>query len=89
MGVMNGYATSLPKPNYPAAAKAVNIQGKVDVQILIDETGKVVSAKAVSGNPLLRSAAVTAAWNARFTPTRLSNVPVKVTGVIIYNFSRS
>jgi protein TonB len=89
LGVINGLATNLPKPNYPAAAIAVNIQGKVDVQVLIDESGRVVSAKAVSGNALLRSAAVAAARNARFTPTTLSNVPVKVTGVIVYNFSRS
>lgn len=89
LGVINGLATNLPKPNYPPAAKAVNIQGKVDVQVLIDETGKVVSAKAVSGNALLREAAVSAARQARFTPTTLSNVPVKVTGVIVYNFTRS
>ena len=88
LGVINGLATSLPKPNYPAAAKAVNIEGKVDVQVLIDEKGKVVSARAVSGNALLREAAVSAARNARFTPTTLSNVPVKVTGVIVYNFTR-
>jgi protein TonB len=88
MGVINGMATSLPKPNYPAAARAVRVEGKVDVQVLIDETGKVVSAKAVSGNALLREAAVAAARNARFTPTLLSKVPVKVTGVIVYNFSR-
>jgi protein TonB len=89
MGVVNGMATSLPKPNYPPAAKAVNVQGKVDVQVLIDESGRVISAKAVSGNALLREAAVAAARNARFTPTLLSKVPVKVTGVIVYNFNRS
>ncbi|MEO7539980.1 MAG: energy transducer TonB [Pyrinomonadaceae bacterium] len=88
MGVINGMATSLPKPNYPAAAKAINLQGKVDVQVLIDETGRVVSAKAINGNALLQSAAVSAARNARFTPTLLSRVPVKVTGVIVYNFNR-
>jgi len=81
-------AISLPKPNYPAAAQAVNVQGKVDVQVLIDETGRVISAKAVSGNGMLKSAAEQAARNARFSPTYLSKVPVKVTGVIVYNFSR-
>jgi TonB family protein len=89
LGVVNGLAQSLPKPHYPAAALAVNIEGKVDVQVLIDETGRVVSAKAVSGNALLKPAAEQAARNARFSPTMLSNVPVKVTGLIVYNFSRS
>lgn len=89
MGVVNGIAQSLPKPNYPAAAVAINLQGKVDVQVLIDEAGRVISAKAISGNVIFRSAAEQAARNARFSPTKLSNVPVKVTGVIVYNFSRS
>ena len=88
LGVINGLATNLPKPNYPAAAIAVNVQGKVDVQVLIDESGRVVSATAVNGHALLRGAAVNAARNARFTPTLLSKVPVKVTGVIVYNFTR-
>lgn len=88
-GVLNGKATYLPKPTYPATAIAVNAQGKVDVQIMIDEHGKVVSAKAVSGHPLLRNVSEQAAWGAKFTPTLLSNVPVKVTGVIVYNFNRN
>ena len=87
-GVVNGKASYLPKPAYPAPAIAVNAQGKVDVQVLIGEDGRVISANALTGNPLLRDAAERAARNARFTPTLLSNVPVKVTGVIVYNFTR-
>jgi TonB family protein len=56
------------------------------VQIKIDERGCVISARAVSGHPLLQAAAVQAARQACFTPTRLSGQPVKVTGVILYNF---
>ena len=88
MGVVNGMAQNLPKPNYPAAAVLINLQGKVDVQVLIDESGHVISAKAVSGNVMFRAAAEQAARNARFSPTLLSKVPVKVTGVIVYNFTR-
>ncbi len=88
LGVVNGRASHLPKPAYPQAAIVMNAQGKVDVQVLIDESGKVISAKAISGHPLLKDAAVRSAWSARFTPTKLSNVPVKVTGVIVYNFTR-
>lgn len=87
-GVVNGKATFLPKPIYSAAAKAVNAQGKVDVQVTIDEAGNVISARAVSGNALLRPAAEDAARRAKFSVTYLSRVPVKVTGVIIYNFVR-
>lgn len=85
-GVLNGKATSLPKPPYPPAARAVRASGAVSVQVLIDESGSVVSASAVSGHPLLRAAAVQAARGARFSPTMLSGQPVKVSGVITYNF---
>jgi TonB family protein len=88
LGVINGRASHLPKPAYPAAAIALNVQGKVDVQVLIDESGSVVSAKAINGHPLLKDAAERSARNARFSPTLLSNVPVKVTGVIVFNFIR-
>ena len=83
---MNGKATSLPKPAYPAAAKAVRAGGAVSVQVLIGENGSVISASAVSGHPLLRAAAEGAARGARFSPTLLSGQPVKVSGVITYNF---
>lgn len=85
-GVLNGKAVSLPKPPYPAAAKAVRASGAVTVQVLIDENGNVISATAVSGHPLLRAAAVEAAQRAKFSPTMLSGQPVKVSGVITYNF---
>jgi TonB family protein len=76
----------LPKPIYPPAARAVKAQGAVNVQVIIDEEGNVESANAVSGHPLLRNASEEAARNAKFTPTLLENIPVKVSGVIVYNF---
>jgi len=85
-GVLNGKATSLPKPAYPPAARAVRAGGACTVQVTISETGSVISASAASCHPLLASAAVSAARGARFSPTLLSGQPVKVTGVITYNF---
>jgi len=84
--VLNGRATSLPAPPYPPIAKAIHASGMVTVQVLIDEQGRVISAQATGGPPTLRGAAVEAAYRARFTPTYLSNVPVKVSGFITYNF---
>jgi len=84
--ILNGYATSLPKPPYPSIAKQIGMQGTVSVQVLVDETGKVVSARAVSGHPTLTRAAVDAAHLARFTPTMFNGQAVKVSGVITYNF---
>jgi len=85
-GVLNGKAISLPKPNYPPIARQAHASGTVVVQVTIDENGSVISAHAVSGHPLLQAVAVAAARGARFSPTKLSGQPVKVTGVITYNF---
>jgi protein TonB len=85
-GVLNGKAISLPKPSYPPIARQAHASGTVVVQVTIDENGSVISARAVSGHPLLQAVAVQAARGARFSPTKLSGQPVKVTGVITYNF---
>lgn len=85
-GVLNGRAISMPLPPYPAIARAAHASGAVSVEVLIDEDGKVTEARALSGQPLLQRAAENAARNAKFAPTRLSGQPVKVLGVITYNF---
>jgi len=84
--VLTSKAVSLPQPLYPAIGKQIRIQGPVMIQILVDEQGKVVSAQVVSGHPILTASAREAAMRARFTPTVLNGQPVKVQGVITYNF---
>jgi TonB family protein len=79
----------LPKPRYPALARAAHISGQVTVQLLIDVDGTVMEAAAVSGHPLLYGVSVEAARNSRFSPTKLDGKPVKVTGVITYTSSVS
>jgi len=85
-GILNDKAISLPQPEYPAAAKAVRASGTVGVQVLIDKTGKVISASAVSGHPLLRAVAEQAARKAEFEPMLLSGQPVTFSGVVTYRF---
>ena len=85
-GVLNGKALELPQPPYPPIARAAHASGTVEVQVIIDEQGNVSAARAISGHPLLQAVSVAAARQARFTPTRLDDEPVKVTGVIKYNF---
>ena len=84
--VLNSQAISLPRPVYPPMAKQIRVQGTVAVQVLIDETGRVILAKAVSGHPLLVPEAQRAALQARFSPTLIGDQAVKVSGVITYNF---
>jgi TonB family protein len=85
-GILNSKATSLPQPTYPPIAKQAHASGTVEVQVVVDEQGNVVSTHAVSGHPLLRAVSEAAAREAKFPPTKLSGKPVKVSGVITYNF---
>lgn len=85
-GVVNGKAIKLVQPQYPAAARNKHESGQVKVQIVINEVGNVIAAQALNGSASLKAAAEGAAWQCRFTPTFLMGQPVKVSGVIIYNF---
>ena len=85
-GIINGKAISKPLPVYPAAAKEARVSGTVAVQVEVDESGNVAKAEAVSGPVMLREAAEDAARSARFSPTLLSGEPVRVSGLITYNF---
>ena len=84
---LSGKAIKKVQPTYPAIAKAAGAQGPVSVQIVINEAGNVESAKAVAGHPLLQQAAVTAAKEWQFSPTKLSGNPVKVEGTISFVFA--
>lgn len=88
LGVLNGRAETLPKPNYPAAGRAVGARGAVVVSIRIDPRGCVSEATAVSGHPLLLKGSVDAALSSTFKPTTLSGATVWVSGVITYNYTR-
>jgi outer membrane biosynthesis protein TonB len=84
--VLNGRAIRLVTPTYPKIARAAHASGPVNVQVLIDDEGKVIAAHAVSGHPLLFGAAVAAARESEFTPTTFKGEPACVNGIIVYNF---
>src|SRR2546426_4587189 len=85
-GVLQGSATRRVEPAYPALAKAARVSGAVVVEVTIDEEGNVMSARAISGHPLLKDPAVAAARGWAFSPTQLQGIPVKVIGTITFNF---
>ncbi|MFZ0064003.1 MAG: TonB family protein [Pyrinomonadaceae bacterium] len=85
-GILNSKALTLPKPPYPPIARQVKASGTVVVQVLIDENGNVIQARAISGHPLLQAAATAAARNAKFAPRKVGGKAVKVRGLINYNF---
>jgi len=84
--VVKGEVIEAPQPIYPDEAKEQKVEGMVTVGIVIDEEGKVISAKVSSGPELLHAASRDAAFKARFKPTTLNGKPVKATGAMTYNF---
>jgi len=85
-GVLNGRASRLPAPSYPVFARQAGASGQVAVQVSVDQRGNVVSARAISGHPLLRQAAESAARQSKINPVKVGNQNVGLTGVLLYNF---
>jgi periplasmic protein TonB len=84
--VLTGNAVERRTPAYPPLARQIRLEGSVTVEIFISPDGRVESARALNGHPLLMTAAVEAARAWRFQPTLLNGVAVRVTGVITFNF---
>lgn len=85
-GVLNVKILNDPLPTYPQKAKDMKIQGRVEVELLINEDGEVIFANPLSGPEELWAECVKAAVTARFTPTKLAGKPVKITGRVIFDF---
>lgn len=85
-GTCGQNAIYLPKPTYPAAAKAIGLNGKEVVNVVIDENGSVISASVSSGHAFFHRASLKAAYEAKFKPPFLSGRPVRVNTTIVYNF---
>jgi TonB family protein len=75
-----------PAPQYPSLARAAGLHGKVELEVIVDEIGQVIKAIALSGPPLLKEAALEAAYRARLAPTEKNGKPIKVKGYLIYQF---
>lgn len=86
-GVLQGKAIYKAQPYYPPAAKAERLSGVVYIKALIDETGNVADAKILCGADLLAAVSLEAARQWRFAPTQINGVPVKVQGVLTFNFT--
>jgi TonB family protein len=85
--VLEGLIIRKRMPAYPTFARSMNAIGKVDVRIVISESGEVIEAEAISGHPALKNAAVDAARQWAYKPTTLNGVPIKVQTVLTFNFS--
>ena len=86
-GAAAGAAVTKVSPIYPPIAKQMKAWGEVQVEITIDENGRVIEAKAISGPSVLRAAAEDAARKWVFRPIRVDGRSMKQRDVLTFNFS--
>lgn len=84
VGNINKKAKSIPKPVIPFEC---HCSGSVDVFVVINESGNVISARAFSGHPLLRKSAETSAIKAKFPPTFINAQSLKAKAILTYSFA--
>lgn len=85
-GLISGLMTFGPTPAFPQDAKRAGIYGSVAIKLTVDERGQVESLKVLSGHPLLVEVSELAARRSTYAPALLEGKPVKVSGILIYNF---
>lgn len=87
LGVLNSKALELPKPEYPAEAKAANVTGTIKADIVIEEgTGNIIWARLRDGHLLLQEAVSKVVCKARFAPLRYTGPPIRISGILEYKF---
>ena len=85
--LLQGSAILRAEPEYPAEARRRRVSGRVVVEVTVDECGRVIDARALTGHVDLVDGAIKAARQWRFSPTTLSGRRVKVIGSITFNFN--
>jgi TonB family protein len=74
-------------PEYPEMARRTGVYGEVVIAVTINNRGKVTSAKALSGHPVLRGPAILAANFWKFTPVDDPNGKTEELARITFRFS--
>ncbi|MEZ5422479.1 MAG: energy transducer TonB [Pyrinomonadaceae bacterium] len=85
-GWLNRRALNFKDPKYPSELKKPRPAARVEVRIVADTEGNVISAEVSRGPVAFHDAALEAARKLKFSPTQLSGVPVKVSGWVSYDF---
>lgn len=89
VGNLSRQAINLLKPDIPQRAAQMGASGRVTVQVVLDENGKVVSVKAISGHVYLRDSTEAAVRQSSFNPVIVGGKVVKATGTITYDFTNN
>ena len=86
MVLLNPHVISIEMPVYPQRALENRIEGRVEIQVFVNENGEVVTATPILGFEDLWAASVRAAVTARFDPKMLAREPSKVGGILAFKF---
>ena len=73
---LNAVTTKVP-PDYPPIARQLKIEGAVELEALVSESGAVEKVNIVSGNPVLTRPAVDAVKKWKFAPFTSDGKTVK------------
>lgn len=79
-------AKERPQPDYPAMARQLHLEGEVQIQAHINESGSVEEAKPLTGNAVLATAAVNATRRWKFSPFMTDGKPRKAVTELSFNF---
>ena len=81
-------ALKKPSPEYSPMAKQMRIQGDVEVEVKIAESGEVSDVKVVTGNPMLSTTVVKAMKDWKFTPFTEDGKPAAAVANLRFSFKQ-
>jgi len=73
-------------PDYPPMAKQLKLEGVVELEAVVNETGTVDDVSVVSGNPVLTKSAFLALKRWKFSPFAEGGKPIKVLAPVAISF---
>jgi periplasmic protein TonB len=85
-GVSQGLIVKKVQPVYPAQARQMRLEGKVELQANISPSGSISGVKQMSGDPVLGRAAIDAVRQWKYKPYYLNGEPVEVETQVTVNF---
>ena len=85
-GVSEGMVVKRVQPVYPAQARQMRLEGKVELQANISQSGSISGVKQLSGDPVLGRAAMDAVRQWKYKPYFLNGQPIEIQTQITVNF---
>jgi len=85
-GVSQGLILKKVQPEYPAQARQMRLEGKVELLANVSKTGSITAVKQFSGDGILGRAAIDAVRQWKYKPYYLNGEPIEIQTQITVNF---